>query len=118
MNGDKYIYVFKFDKGWNVPKFTIEKVKVKGTLKQYRCIEDGKAPFCYSKQVDKSNVDNKAIKSYSDIYYYSSDSNIEVFRNKVIELLESEIEKHKAKILELQDYQEIVNRTINEQYNV
>lgn len=114
----KYIYVFTLETGWRTPKLTVEKVKVKETQKQYRCVEDGKSPFRYSKQVDKSKVGNKAFESYSDIYYYSLDSNIEIFKNKITELLESKIDKYKTKIVEIQNIQEIANQIIKEQYHV
>lgn len=123
---NKYIYIFTFTSErffttsgrYFAPKLNVEKVKVKETQKQYRCVEQGKAPFRYSKQVNKSDVGDKAFRSYSDIYYYSLDSNIEVFKEKITELLTSEINKHKNKILELQNVQEEANQIIKEQYNV
>lgn len=112
MENIKYIYVFTLEFGWRVPKLTVEKVKVKETQKQYRCLENGKSPFRYSRQVNKSEVGNEAFKSYTDIYYYSLDSNIEIFKNKISELLQSKIDKCNTEILKLQNIQEIANQII------
>ena len=109
------LYVFSFESNG---KISVKDIKVKETEKRYCCIGNEQMPFTYSSFVDKTLVGLTAFRSYMSIYYYSLDSSIEGFKEKVNELLEWEIDKLNKKIKRFQEMGEMANKSFKEQYNV
>ena len=109
------LYVFMLESDG---KISVQDIKVKETEKRYSCIGDEQMPFTYSCFVDKTQVGLTAFRSYMSIYYYSLDSSIEGFKEKVNELLEWEIGKLNKKIKRLQEIGEAANKSFKKQYNI
>lgn len=99
-------------------KISVEDIKVKETEKRYCCIGNEQMPFTYNRFVDKTQVGLTAFRSYMSIYYYSLDSSIEGFKEKVNEFLEWEIDKLNKKIKRLQEIGEAANKSFKKQYNI
>lgn len=99
-------------------KISVKDIKVKETEKRYCCIGNEQMPFTYNRVIDKTQVGLTAFRSYMSIYYYSLDSSIEGFKEKVNELLEWEIDKLNKKIKRLQEIGETANKSFKKQYNI
>lgn len=106
-----YIYIFTYSEQRKKPTFTLEKVKVKETERIYRCVEENKYPFQYSRQVNKNKI-GVVFKEFDKIIYYSLSPDIEVFKWKVSVLLNRKISNHAKKISELRDTLNAFNKTM------
>lgn len=106
-----YIYIFTYSEQRKKPTFTLEKVKVKETARIYRCVEENKYPFRYSRQVNKNEI-GVTFKEYDKIIYYSLSPDIEVFKWKVSVFLNRKISNHAKTISELRDTLNAFNKTM------
>lgn len=106
-----YIYIFIYSESSKKPTFTLEKAKVKETERIYRCVEENKYPFQYSRQVNKNKI-GVVFKEFDKIVYYSLSPDIEVFKCKVAELLNRKISNHERTISELRGTLNAFNKTM------